>query len=564
MVKVQKRSPKTLQQGSVQGKANNSIKKSKIKQTKNLAPKMPIAVLNKDKKLEEKPIICLPKDNLILEKCSDDSKKPVLQKNNVKGKKALGKQVVPKNKEELNQQKKITEKKQLNQHNKLPIAPIESQKTEVSPVDKIQKRKIAIKTFNDNQKKKRMDNEVNKKPVTTIQFETVPFDEEKFNAILSLKNIKNIGNALKVLVEKEVTEKKTSIFSDYRYFLNVSCYKIPNCPKRMVKLNLKHSLVDTSTDDIVIIVPDLQRGAKVDYEPTIQHYEDLFREVGVTNLKIVPFNQLRNECTTFETKRKFANTYDYFLCDGRIVSHVVGFCGKNFQKPRTTFHAVRLDNPKTYKSDIEHALNRTSYKQLEKGDLISIPVGNHRYTDNQLADNIKLVVEQLKNSFPGGYANIRNIHIKIDIKGTSSIPLFVNLAGAPLETPHVIGTREQRMIKLKKEANDVLSKFSLSKTGDIVKLNKAQIKRKQEMREVRESLLSEETVDASTEKNKAVSISKKDRKENKKVLGKHIKSKTQLVNKKDDHEESEDDNGEDAISDIGEDDDDKGSESDEN
>lgn len=90
---------------------------------------------------------------------------------------------------------------------------------------------------------------------------------------------------------------------------------------------LKHSLIDKD-DDVVIVVPDLKRGAKVEYEPTIQHYEDLFREAGVEGLKIVPLNQLKNEYSSFEAVRKFGNTYDYFICDGRLAAQVAGFTGK--------------------------------------------------------------------------------------------------------------------------------------------------------------------------------------------------------------------------------------------
>ncbi|XP_075160801.1 ribosomal L1 domain-containing protein CG13096 [Haematobia irritans] len=341
-----------------------------------------------------------------------------------------------------------------------------------------------------NKKPKTKKPQQKKKPkVPSVEFEQQPFDEEKFNKVVNEENIKKVAKALKKLVEKEVSEKKTSIFSDFRYFLNVSSYKIPNCPKRMVKLNLKHSLVDPKEDDVVIIVPDLERGAKVDYEPTIQHYEDAFREAGVSNLKIVPFNQLRKECTTFEAKRKFANTYDYFLCDGRIVGHVVGFCGNNFQKPRTTFHAVRLNDPKTYKQEIERSLKRSAYKQLNKGDLTSIPVGNHRYTIDQLADNIQMVINQLKTLYPGGLGNVRQMHMKIDITGTSSMPLYVNLAGPPAETPNVVGLREQRMLKLKKEANDVLEQFNLSKSGEFVKLDKNQVERKRQIKQARQALI---------------------------------------------------------------------------
>ncbi|TMW49273.1 hypothetical protein DOY81_005651 [Sarcophaga bullata] len=331
-----------------------------------------------------------------------------------------------------------------------------------------------------------------KKGPAVTNLKSTNFDEEQFNKIVTTDNIEKICEALKKLVEDEVAQKKTSIFSDYKYVLNVSSYKIPNCPKRMVKLDLKHSLVDPNEDDIALIVPDLQRGAKVDYEPTIQHYEDLLREKGISGIKIIPFNQLRKEYTTFEAKRKLANTYDYFLCDGRISGHCVGFCGKNFQKVRTTLHSVHLEDPDKYKTNIEKALKRTGYKQLHKGDMITIPVGNDRFTIKQLAENIKAVIDHLKEKFPGGYPNIRNMYIKIDIKGTSALPLYVNLAGPPADTPNVVGPREKRMLKLKKQANEVLSKFSLSKTGDFVKLNKTQVERKRQINEARSVLLSTE------------------------------------------------------------------------
>lgn len=304
----------------------------------------------------------------------------------------------------------------------------------------------------------------------------------------------------------------------------------------MLFRNLKHSLVNPEEDDVVIIVPDLQRGAKVDYEPTIQHYEDLLREAGVTKLKIVPFNQIRKECTTFEAKRKFANTYDYFLCDGRIVGHVVGFCGSPFQKPRTTFHAVRLNKSDNYKQEIERSLKRTAYRQLVKGDLISIPVGSHRHSINELAENIQFVIDQLKTIYPGGLANVRQMNLKIDIIGTSSIPLYANLAGPPLETPNVVGLREQRMLKLKKEANEVLEQFNLSKTGEFVKLDKEQVQRKRQIQDARKALVNDLVIQAEdeTEEIPAKKV-KKDTKEK------------QIVTKEDEDVEKE-----------GEDDDDEG------
>uniref|UniRef100_A0A0K8VL10 Ribosomal L1 domain-containing protein CG13096 n=1 Tax=Bactrocera latifrons TaxID=174628 RepID=A0A0K8VL10_BACLA len=369
-----------------------------------------------------------------------------------------------------------------------------------TPLTNLQKKKAAKRAYKKEQIKKRRENKSakTKKAPTKRLFKAPPFDEEKFNAIVCADNVKKIAKGLKKQVEKEVSEKKTAIFSDFQYFLNVSCFKIPNVPKRIVKLNLKHSLVDKD-DDVAIIVSDLQRGSKVDYEPTIQHYEDIFREAGIEGLTIIPFNKLRNECNTFETVRKFGNTYDYFLCDGRLVGHASGFCGKVFQKPRTTFHSVRMDNQKNLKREIEKSLCRTAYKQLDKGDLISIPIGTHKFTEDQLVENIMHVTEQLKNTYPGGLANIRGIYLKISIAGTSSLPLFLSVAEPPAEIPYVVGPREQRMLKLKREANEVLSKFNMTKEGNLLKLSKTDVERKRKLKEMR-AVVNAET--NTTEENK--------------------------------------------------------------
>ncbi|KAH8353236.1 hypothetical protein KR084_009766 [Drosophila pseudotakahashii] len=329
-----------------------------------------------------------------------------------------------------------------------------------------------------------------KKPVE-LTFELKSFDEKRYQEIVSENNVTKVCQALKTLVSEQVAKKKTtSIFTDYRYVLQVSSYKIASCPKRMVKLNLKHSLVG-SDDDVAIIVPDLQRGAKFDSDPTKQHYEDLLREAGVKQrLTIVPFNQLRNEMGSFEAKRKFLNSYDYLLCDGRLSGQASAFLGKQTQRPSNVLHAVRLskDNDKL-PQEVARALSRTAFRQLAKGDLTAIPVGNHEISPEQLAENILLVSKQLQQVYPGGLANIRSMYLRIDITGTSALPLYVSMCAPPADTPYVVGPREQRMLKLKKQANEVLSKFAMTKDAEFIKLTRDQVKRKAELREEKAALL---------------------------------------------------------------------------
>lgn len=135
------------------------------------------------------------------------------------------------------------------------------------------------------------------------------------------------------------------------------------------------------------------------------------------------------------------------------------------------------------------ALTRTAFRQLSKGDLIAVPVGNHEITAEQLAENILLVIKQLQEVYPGGLANIRSMYLKIDITGTSALPLYVSMCAPPEDVPYVVGPREQRMLKLKKQANEVLSKFAMTKDAEFIKLTSDQVKRKAQLRKEKAALL---------------------------------------------------------------------------
>ncbi|XP_055843887.1 ribosomal L1 domain-containing protein CG13096 [Episyrphus balteatus] len=383
----------------------------------------------------------------------------------------------------------------------LPTAPvttpsIEKIKKVKKPKAALQQKKIAKIAFKKGQLAAKGESPKVKAqaPATPFRYDPIPYDEERFNSIVNAENIIKVAEALKTTVEKEVKTKKSSIFDDYRYFLQVGSFKIPSCPKRMVRLNLKHSLVDKD-DDVLLFVPDLQRGAKVDYEATKHHYEDWLKGLGVEGITVMPMNQLRKEYGTFEQKRKLCASYEYFLSDGRIMAHVGGIIGKFTNKPRNTLQSVRLNDNKNVKAEIEKSLKKTAYRQLAKGSLQTIPVGSHKFSAKQLADNILLVVEQLKQGFPGGLGNVRTLHLRIGLTGTSSLPLYISMGQAPDETPTVLGPREERMVKLKREANEVLSKFTMTKDGKLVKLTKSGVEKKRKLQEMAASLKEGENQD---------------------------------------------------------------------
>ncbi|XP_055913396.1 ribosomal L1 domain-containing protein CG13096 [Eupeodes corollae] len=428
-----------------------------------------------------------------------------------------------------------------------PVPVVEKIKKPKKPIIALQekkKAKIAHKKAKLTSKGDASKTEKKPKEGSTFRYDPIPYDEEKFHSIVNTENIKKIAEALKTTVEKEVKTKKSMIFDDYRYFLEVASFKIPSCPKRMVKLNLKHSLVGKD-DDVLLVVPDLKRGGKVDYEPTKHHYEDLLLQNGVEGITVMPMNQLRKEYQTFEQKRRLCASYEYFMCDGRIVAHVGALVGKFTQKPRNTFHAVRLNENKDIKAEIEKALKKTAFRQLVKSSLQSIPVGSHKYSSKQLAENVEHVVSQLKTVFPGGLGNIRSLHLKIGLTGTSSLPLYMSMAQAPEETPMVLGPREERMIKLKREANEVLAKFTMTKDGKLIKLAKPAADKKRKLMEMK-AALKEDEVEEPAAKN-AKKSKKDDMESGKNKKTKEVKELELPENEEEEGDDSDDDDDEDVV-----------------
>ncbi|XP_017856783.1 PREDICTED: ribosomal L1 domain-containing protein CG13096 [Drosophila arizonae] len=563
---VQKSSERKNPKVAVEPKLEEAKPPQKSKSTKRplvlAPPKSPIALPTKTSKKAAPvatPVAAPAPKKAKIAKIERTASEPVL-KSEVKQK---AKAEVAKNKKKIKQIKqavapaiKDEAKKQVSKNAKASKKVLNQTKTKLA--NKIGANKKAKKG---KISKKQKDVKQKKPKVVELKYEVKSFDEDKFNEIVCEKNVEKVCSALMSQVREEVQKLKSKpIFSDYRYILQVASYKIPSCPKRIVKLALKHSLVGKD-DDVAVIVTDLQRGARFDYEPTVQHYEDLFREAGIEQrLKIVPFNQLRNDMVTFEAKRKFLNSYDYLLCDGRISGQATAFLGNFTQKPRNVLHSVRLSKSNQLPKEISRGLCRTAYRQLRKGDLIAIPVGNHEHSGQQLAENVLCVVKQLQQLYPGGLPNIRSMYLKIDIVGTSSLPLYISLCAPPVDAPYVVGPREQRMLKLKKQANEVLSRFALTKDVDFVKLTQDQVKRKAELRLKRNALKAEDAKDDENKGNvpeDSIVLAKKTRKN---VESEKVKEDKEEEENKDNDEDDGDDDGDD---DEDEDDDEVDNEEDE-
>lgn len=179
--------------------------------------------------------------------------------------------------------------------------------------------------------------------------------------------------------------------------------------------------------EVALFVKDLKRGRRLDFEPTIQHYENLLREKNVTNYRItvIPVNQLYNEYATFELRRKLSYLYDKFLVDTPIAAHVNGFLGSKMLKKGRLAIPVNLSK-ENLSDEIDKAMRKVFYKHVNQGITQNIQVGKHSMPNDQIADNIIDLLRQFGDIHPGGYKNVHKLFLRPQANVSVVIPLYVS------------------------------------------------------------------------------------------------------------------------------------------
>lgn len=179
--------------------------------------------------------------------------------------------------------------------------------------------------------------------------------------------------------------------------------------------------------EVALFVKDLKRGRRLDFEPTIQHYDNLFREKNITKYRItvIPINQLYNEYATFELRRKLSYLYDKFLADSSIAAHVNGFLGSKMLKKGRLAVPVNLSKD-NLADEIDKAMRKVFYKHVNQGITQNIQVGKHHMPNNQIADNIIDLLRQFGDVHPGGYKNVHKLFLRPQTNVSVVIPLYAS------------------------------------------------------------------------------------------------------------------------------------------
>ncbi|CAH2106454.1 unnamed protein product [Euphydryas editha] len=219
-------------------------------------------------------------------------------------------------------------------------------------------------------------------------------------------------------------KKKNVIFGDEtQIFMEIRCIKILHS-KSNLKFILPHSTV-ASSGEVCLITPDIKKGKKVDHEPTVDRWEEILRQAGVTSVKtVLPMRQLRVEYDQFELKRRLLTQHDFIMVDTRVLNHVSHVLGKMFFKKHNMLVPVKINEKKDIKKNIDKGL-RSVMLRLSEGQTSTILVGHTAMQKNLVKENILALIKQFKEKFPGGERNIRSLSIKLPL--SLSIPIYLTL-----------------------------------------------------------------------------------------------------------------------------------------
>lgn len=259
--------------------------------------------------------------------------------------------------------------------------------------------------------------------------------KKKTKYIMPSKSITNelVEQCLLVLEQLKMnTKKKNAIFDEEtQIFAEINCIKIQNS-KGNIKFVFPHSTC-FSTNEVCLVTPDIKKGRKHDHEPTVDRWEELLRNANVTTVKtILPVRQLKVEYDQYELKRRLLTQHDFIMVDTRVLNHVSHLLGKMFFKKHNMIIPVRLNENEKIKKDIDIGL-RTAMLRLNIGPTSTIVVGHTGMPREQIKENVLSLIQQLKNKYPGGEANIRSLALKLPL--SLSLPLYITLRPSNLINP---------------------------------------------------------------------------------------------------------------------------------
>ena len=259
-------------------------------------------------------------------------------------------------------------------------------------------------------------------PVTPVNHEDLP------KVLKAPENLtKNLSKALGALIDfeqKKSDKSKTESKSETKKNLlddEEDNEAVSSADKKAfyVMFGLKKIPAEVSVKPQLISVPNSWKSASsadsvrvcIFTKDPHEEYKKRIKSLGLPSIvKIMPVSKLRKNFKPFEAKRQLCASYDIFLTDCRIVSLLPNLIGKKFFESKKIPVVVDLTK-EDLKSELETAINST-YLHLTSGPCSSVKIGLGSQGISALTENGTQIIRQVIEKIPGGWDNIKVLHVK--------------------------------------------------------------------------------------------------------------------------------------------------------
>lgn len=233
-------------------------------------------------------------------------------------------------------------------------------------------------------------------------------------------------------MRERAAEAPPNLLADERddlVVLQLSLRRVP--PKPTTKphlLPLPHPVVAHSAASVCVISDDRAGSGS----PAAAAILDAARSLKLPVSEVVPFSALRTDYRPYESRRRFAASYDLFLADRALLPMLPRLLGKSFYSTKKAPIAVDFTRA-GWPEQVRKVLSST-FLYLRTGTCSGIKVGRLDMEEEEIVDNVMAAVEAAMEKVKK-WENVRALHLKAVDSVALPIYQVVPELGMKIEVP---------------------------------------------------------------------------------------------------------------------------------